>query len=577
MIPRPEYPRPQFVRDGWMNLNGVWQFEIDQADTGEARGLPTCEKLNGEIVVPFCPESKLSGVNHKDFMLAVWYRRKFILPAEAAGKRVLLHFGAVDYRCRVWINGVFAGEHEGGYSSFAFEITGMLRPDENTVVINAYDNTRDGMQPSGKQSESYDSHECFYTRTTGIWQTVWLEWVNEQYIDRVRYMPDASMSAVHVRVRADGGTGCTLRAETRFGGEDTGWAETPMQTEWAELTVPVSGGHLWDIGQPNLYDVRLSLFNNGKKVDELCSYFGLRSVGFDGMRFMLNGRPVFQRLVLDQGFYPDGICTAPTDEALRRDIALSMAMGFNGARLHQKVFEARYLYHADHMGYLCWGEMGNWGLNHTKTGALAAFLKDWIPAMERDYSAPSIIGWCPFNETWDVAGRRQCDDVLRMAYRVTRAIDPVRPCIDTSGNYHVETDIYDVHDYEQNPDVFRAHYGPEAGAIYDRMPDRQRYGGQPAFVSEYGGIWWSDADREGWGYGERVKNREEFMSRFTGLTNALLDNPKLFGLCYTQLTDVEQEQNGLYTYDRVPKFPPERIRAVLAGKAACEAEEGAAE
>ena len=246
-------------------------------------------------------------------------------------------------------------------------------------------------------------------------------------------------------------------------------------------------------------------------------------------------------------------------------------MGFNGARLHEKVFEPRFLYWADKLGYLCWGEMANWGLDHSNIAALNAFLKEWLQIIARDYSSPAIVGWCPFNETWDFEGRRQNDDVLRMIYRTTKALDPTRPAIDTSGNYHVETDIFDIHDYEQNPEEFARRYGRGTEPIYERFPDRQQYKTGPVFVSEYGGIRWTD-DTSGWGYGEGPKTAEEFIARYEGLTTALLDNPDHFAFCYTQLTDVEQEQNGLYTYDRKPKFDPAIIRAINARKAAIEEE-----
>ena len=361
--------------------------------------------------------------------------------------------------------------------------------------------------------------------------------------------------------------------DTSFEGAPTGSGSISAEGGTLSLLVPVSGHHLWDVGQPNLYDARVTLRQGDTVLDSLQCYFGLRSVRLDGMRFLLNGRPVFQRLILDQGFYPEGVYTAPTDEALKRDIQLSMAMGFQGARLHQKVFEARFLYHADHLGYLCWGEMGNWGLDHSRDGALAAFLKDWLPALERDISAPSIIGWCPFNETWDVHDRRQRDDVLRMVYRITKALDPTRPCIDTSGNYHVETDIYDVHDYEQNAAFFRARYGTGSKPIYDAFsPDRQHYEGQPVFVSEYGGIGWGINENDSWSYGEQADGVESFLQRFEALTRVLMENPDHMGLCYTQLTDVEQEKNGLYTYDRQAKLPAASLAAILHRKAACEEE-----
>jgi len=568
-IPRPEYPRPQFVRAGWMNLNGTWQFEMDQGDSGRKRGLVEKKELAGSITVPFCPESELSGIGYKDFIRAVWYKRSVVLPEEAKGKRVLLHFGAVDYLTEVWVNGKSVGTHKGGYTSFCFDITDALQEGENLITICAQDDTRSGHQPSGKQSHTFESYGCFYTRTTGIWQTVWMEWVDRCYIKEVYLTPRAEEGTVTVRAIVS--QPCTLGVRAFYEGAEMGEASAKSSGCVAELVLPLAEKHLWNVGDAKLYDLELDLVRDGEVCDQLYSYFGLRSVGFDGMRFVINGKPVFQRLVLDQGFYPDGIYTAPTDAALRADIEMSMAMGFNGARLHEKVFEARFLYHADHLGYICWGEMANWGLDHSEDCALADFLNDWIPAVKRDYSAPSIIGWCPFNETWDQNGRAQRDDVLRMTYRITKSIDPTRPCIDTSGNFHVETDIFDVHEYEQNPEVFRGYYGAGTELLYDRFNKRQFYKpGLPVFVSEYGGIWWSDTDKDGWGYGTRVASREEFLERYRGLTETLLGNPDHCGFCYTQLTDVEQEQNGLYTYDRKPKFPPEVIRAINSQKAACE-------
>ena len=569
-IPRPEYPRPQFVRDGWLNLNGEWEFEIDHGATGRARGLDKADHLSGKITVPFCPESRLSGVGYTDFMACVWYKRRFVLPKEAAGHIVLLHFGAADWRTFVYINGECVGQHEGGYTPFRFDITSRLKEGENLLTVCCEDDTRSGMQASGKQSERYESYGCFYTRTTGIWQTVWLEWTEESFIDSLRVTPDFDAGSVHIAARLSGGAGCVLRAAASFDGRDMGSACANSGAAFAQLTLKLAEKHPWEAGKGDLYSLEVTLEKDGRAADCLHSYFGLRSLAFDGKKFLLNGKSVFQRLVLDQGFYPDGIYTAPEESALKKDIELSMAMGFNGARLHQKVFEPRFLYWADRLGYLCWGEMASWGLDISDIGTVNAFLKDWLTEVERDYSAPSIIGWCPFNETWDYHGRRQRDDILSTVYRVTKALDPTRPVIDTSGNYHVATDIYDIHDYEQDPAVFGAHYGPGTEPIYERFENRQRYPGNlPVFVSEYGGIRWT-ADQGGWGYGKGPETEEEFLRRLKGLTDALLDNPDHFALCYTQLTDVEQEQNGLYTYQRRPKFDPEIIHAIFARPAAIE-------
>ena len=561
-IPRPEYPRPQFVRPSWMNLNGTWQFEIDAGASGRSRGLIEKEKLEGEILVPFCPESELSGVSHKDFMESVWYRRTFKLPEEAEGNRVLLHFGAVDYTCEAWVNGKSVGIHHGGYVSFTFEITDALKTGENTLVVCAEDHQRSGRQPFGKQSERFLSHDCSYTRTTGIWQTVWVEWVPIAYIESVKMIPDTENGTLLLDLTLAGETeNMTAEARAFFGGEEQGCATVKTDGGHAKMLLSMKEKYLWEPGAPNLYDLKLTLSGNGVQADTVESYFGLRTLSFRGKRFCLNGKPVFQRLVLDQGFYPDGIYTAPSDEALRRDIELSMAMGFNGARLHQKVFEQRYLYWADHLGYLCWGEMASWGIDPAQPHTSGIFLREWLEIIRRDFNAPCIIGWCPWNETWEDSNDGLRALTLQSTYLATKAADSTRPVIDVSGGLHVQTDIYDTHDYEQNPDVFRERYQPGA-ELYDRFSGRQHYDGKsPVFVSEYGGIRWS-RDPGGWGYGEAPKTEKEFIARYTSLTRALLANPEHMGFCYTQLTDVEQEQNGLYTYHREPKFPQEVIAAV---------------
>ena len=579
-IPRSEYPRPQFVRQNWKNLNGQWQFEIDQGRSGQSRGLHLeGTPLSGSILVPFCPESALSGVEYKDFMYGVWYKRTVDL--EEITGRVKLHFGAVDYHCQAFVNGTFVGEHKGGYVSFAFDITDALRSGENEITVFAQDDSRDRLIPSGKQSNRFESWGCRYTRTTGIWQTVWLEFLPENHIASVKYYPNITNGSVTVEARLAGSG--DFSCHITFGGREMGAFTAKNAAGCLHFTVPLKETHLWDVGQGNLYDVAFSFGE-----DRVSSYFGLREIRIEGHKVLLNDRPVFQRLVLDQGFYPTGIYTAPTDEDLVQDIKLSLAVGFNGARLHEKVFEERFLYHADRMGYLVWGEYPDWGLDHSYADSIYSILPEWIEEVQRDFNHPAIVGWCPHNETWDQNGRKQFDPGIQMVYDVTKALDPTRPCIDSSGNFHVKTDIYDVHDYNQDPVTFKAHYDRlmEDGTLYEvfdppqchkgRYVGRQQYPGKiPAFVSEYGGIRWAPGEKDenrigSWGYGKDVCDEEEFLYRFRGLTDALLDNHRMFGLCYTQLTDVEQEQNGLYTYDRKPKFDTRTLHAILSRKAAIE-------
>jgi beta-galactosidase/beta-glucuronidase len=575
-LPRPEYPRPQWVRSDWINLNGQWQFEIDHGKSGKERGYQEPERdLSGFITVPFCPESKLSGVEYKDFMAAVWYKREISVPESWLNGRILLHFGAVDYETEVWVNGKSVGTHRGGYSSFSFDITTYVSSGINVITVYAEDDVRSGLQPRGKQSEKYYSHGCDYTRTTGIWQTVWLEHVPDTYLSGMKIVADPDNACAHLEVKILGdAAGARLTASASFDGRPVGGSSALVSGSSVKLTIPLSEIHLWEVGNAKLYDLALSLEKPGQATDTVTSYFGLRTIRLDGMAFRINGKSVFQRLVLDQGFYPDGVYTAPSDEDLRKDIEIAMGLGFNGARLHQKMFEPRFLYWADRLGYLVWGEHGNWGLDITTAQGLAQFLPEWLEGIERDFNHPSIIGWCPFNETWDRNGARQDNEVLRIVYEVTKSLDPTRPVIDTSGNYHVITDIFDIHDYDQNPETFRARYEPmkTGGEVYNSFPDRQKYKGQPYFVSEYGGIWWNPGQMDGksWGYGDRPATEEAFIQRYEGLTTSLLYHPMMFGFCYTQLYDVEQEVNGLYTYDRRPKFNPEVIRRINARKAAIE-------
>ena len=570
-IPRPEHPFPQFVRKDWMNLNGTWDFEFDFSVSGLERGFEKRTDFQEQILVPFCPESDLSGIGYKDFIPAVWYHRTFSISEGQKEGRILLHFGAVDYDCRVFVNGKEAGRHKGGYVSFSFDITELSVAGENHLTVYAQDDTRSPMQPIGKQSDRYASHDCSYTRTTGIWQTVWLEFVPVHYIKQVWYYPNISEKSLTIKACVEG-TGI-LEAHASYEGKACGSASAFCSCGNVFLTLPLDELHLWEPGAGRLYDLDLSFSD-----DKVSSYFGMREVKLDGYRFLINGKSVFQRLILDQGFYPDSIYTAPSDEALSGDIRLSMAAGFNGARLHQKVFEPRFLYHCDRLGYLAWGEMANWGFDHSSYSGYEAFIPEWMQAIERDFNHPAIIGWCPFNETWDYEGRRQIDGLLALTYHLTKQYDTTRPCIDTSGNYHVVTDIFDVHDYEQDPAVFAASYEPfknGTGPFFDRLGDRQQYQeGQPMFVSEYGGIKWAmDAsDEKAWGYGQGPKTEEEFISRYKGLTEALLSNPRMFGFCYTQLTDVEQEQNGIYTYDRKEKVDVSIFRQINTQKAAIEDE-----
>ena len=573
-IPRPEHPNPQWERTNWVNLNGTWEFDFDFGRTARDRKLYASEeKLSKEILVPFCPESKLSGIGYTDFINSVCYRRKFDIAEADLNGKIFLHFGAVDYKSYIYVNGTLAGTHIGGYTSFTLDITNLVKTGENVLFVSADDDCRDGAQPSGKQSKLYYSHDCDYTRTTGIWQTVWLEKTPNAYIKSAKYYPDIENNTLTILGET---VGCgTLSIKSSFEGKPTGDCTLKVSGGTFTAQIVLTEAHLWDLGCGNLYDLELTFGE-----DTVKSYFGLRSVRMDGYKFLLNNRCVFQRTVLDQGFYPDGIYTASSEEALKNDIIISMGLGFNGARLHEKVFEARFLYHCDKMGYMVWGEYPNWGFDHHSPLATERYLREWSEAIARDFNHPAIIGWCPFNETWGYLEQDSCNTLLSSIYYYTKTVDTTRPVIDTSGNFHAVTDIYDVHDYEQRVDIFKANYDRliTEDYLYDqvnnhpinRSHENQTYTGGPVFMSEYGGIRWNPNDTAGWGYGQAPTTEEEFLARYKGLTDALLDNPKMMGLCYTQLYDVEQEVNGLYTYERKPKFEPEIIKAINSRKAAIE-------
>ena len=616
-MPRPEHPRPQFVRDQWLNLNGTWDFEIDRSDSGLDRGLLE-RPLAGSITVPFAPESELSGIADTDFLDAVWYRRTVTVPADWTGLRPVLHFGAVDYDATVWANGTEVARHRGGFTPFDADLSGIAGPgDDVEITVRARD-LHNEVQARGKQATWYANTHCQYTRTTGIWQTVWLEGVPATAVTRIQVTPNLAARSFSVTAPLTGNLpGGTLQV-TLTDPDGTTVVEASVSTAYdlaptLVLSVPAEKVRIWDVGDPQLYGLEVVLLTGETEVDRIHSYTALRSVGIDGNSFRLNGRRVFQRLVLDQGYWPESLMTAPSDQALIDDIELSLAAGFNGARLHQKVFEERFLFHADMRGYLVWGEFGDWGVSgQGPMGANqkpdASFVSQWLEAVQRDINHPSIVGWCPLNETHQVLHDRitVLDDVTRAMFLATKLADPSRPVIDASGYSHrvLETDVYDSHSYEQDPEAFRkeqegladgtpylnrpATLG-EIGLPHGRTEYSLPYAGQPYFVSEYGGIWWNEQEAaeaeqaekaavgndqaDSWGYGDRVRSEEEFYTRFEGLTNVLLDDPNMFGYCYTQLTDVFQEKNGLYDFKRGQKFDVERLRRIQQRTAAYEQRE----
>lgn len=594
-IPRPEYPRPQFRRSEWINLNGEWAFAFDDEDAGlagdwhgislahlRAGGSPFDRRIN----VPFCYQAPLSGIGDTSFHDVVWYARSFARPPSSAGEHLLLHFGAVDYRATVWVNGVQVAQHEGGHTPFFTDISHALREEDNMVVVRAEDPSEDATIPRGKQYWKEKSEGIFYTRSTGIWQTVWLEPVGRRRIDGLRLTPDVDGACVNAQVAVEGfEPGMTLRLTVNFDGDRVLEEETRLRAPLLRRDLPlVERGEalatprtekrvaLWSPEYPNLYDLRLELLApDGRLLDAVDSYFGMRKIEARDGKVYLNNHPYYQRLILDQGYFPGGLLTAPSDEDLRKDVELARDMGFNGARKHQKVEDPRWLYWADVLGYLVWGEMAN--AYQYSPDYVRRITDEWQEAIRRDYNHPCIVAWVPMNESWGVPNLNtdpaQVEHLLTL-YHLTCSLDQSRPVISNDGWEQARTDLVTIHDY-RDLDTLLASYATLESAVAAAPAGRSvclpghRYRGQPILITEFGGIAFHN-EEAGWGY-SIVTETEEFLKHYDALVTALLQSGIVQGFCYTQLADIEQEINGLLTYNRKPKVDVSRIRKIT--KKAC--------
>jgi len=574
-VPRPEHPQPQFQREPWMNLNGTWEFEFDDANAGlKENWAGGGKKFSRTISVPFCFESPASGIGDPGFHPWIWYRRSFTVPDAWRGKRIWVRFQAVDYRAWVWVNGQYAGFHEGGSTPFGFDLTERLKPGANVLTVRAEDPPTDRSIPRGKQHWEVKPRGIFYNRTSGIWQTVWLEAVEETHLERVRITPENDGPVRFEAYIAAPRPGLELHALIHFEGKPVASAMTPAEGSPAALTAGVANPRLWSPASPNLYDVTLELRQGGKVLDRVSSYFGFRSVAVEDGRVVLNGRPVYLKFLLDQGYWPQSNLTPPSDEALQYDIRVAKEMGFNGVRKHQKVEDARFLYWADRMGFLVSGEMPNAYVFHA--GYVDRFTREWIEALERDYNHPSIILWAPINESWGVPNLREPrqQQHLKALYALTKSLDPTRLVIDNEGWQHTDqTDLFAVHDYARTGELLFHRWNRDFSRPGSPLPPSSpgylipgfAYNGAPLYLSEFGGIAFippgHQVPQDSWGYAGIEKTAEAALARLRGLYEAMAKLP-FAGLCYTQLTDVEQEINGLLTYDRKPKFDAKAIREI---------------
>jgi beta-galactosidase/beta-glucuronidase len=543
-LPRPDYPRPTLRRSHWVNLNGEWEFGAGDRET-----------FDRTIVVPFCPQSRLSGIGVAAPGDVVWYRRRFDAPT---ADRLLLHFGAVDYRATVWVNGEEVAAHEGGHTPFSADISAVVRRQDNVVVVRAEDPLADKTIPRGKQFWTDTPESIFYTATTGIWQTVWLEPMPARAILSVRLQPSLDDGALTFEIVGDGHIELTVSQ----GGAVVG--------RWGGIG---GDGHIeldrvlaWSPDAPHLYDLEVRLLDTfGDELDRVSSYFGLRKVETREGRVFLNGEPLVQRLVLDQGYFPGGLLTAASDAELRLDIELAKAMGFNGARKHQKVEDPRWLYWADRLGFLVWGEMANF--HQHSADAERRLTNEWREAVLRDRQHPSIVAWVPMNESFgmeEVADETKKAAFLNRLYHLTHELDSTRLVMSNDGWEHTTSDLCTLHDYAPAGALRERYRSHESSLQPDGRPRKPylrdyQYRGEPMVVSEFGGVALAGSPGFGW---STAAGSQGLLDTYREMLDALMSPGPVEGFCYTQLTDVEQEQNGLLTFERRPKVAPELIRPI---------------
>ena len=577
------YPRPQFVRKNWINLNGEWKFVFDDENCGEIKewynGLPEGMK----IIVPFTYETKKSGIEDQRCHEYIWYERTMQADLEKLNKHqhFLLHFEGSDYVTKLWVNGNYVGCHRGAYERFSFDITSFLQ--ENNRIVVKVEDSFDASQPRGKQRWLPESYGCWYIQTTGIWKTVWGEYVSEVHLDSVKMTPNLanhSLNLVYEMVSHKNDWEDDIEIETRvsFQGHLITDNKIKVLRKITEVSLNIFcnrweamewGIKKWSPDQPHLYDIEFTVRENGKVIDEIGSYFAMREISIDGNNLLLNGEPLYQRLILDQGYWKDSHLTPPSEEALIEDVEKVLKLGYNGVRKHQKTEDERFLYWCDVKGVLVWSEMAS--AYEYSDKAVRQFTEEWLAIVKQNYNHPSIIVWTPFNESWGIAevrNRNVEQYFTEGIYYMTKSLDPYRPVIVNDGWEHTVSDILTLHDYEEAGEILKRRYTEHKDEILNSTYSHNRnkmafakgyqYKGQPVIISEFGGIAFNNDDT-GWGYGKKVNSKAEFIERFDSITTAVKELPYVCGYCYTQLTDVQQEINGLMDIDRNFKVEPDVI------------------
>lgn len=576
-----DYPRPQFVRREWQNLNGEWNFIFDDNDEGETKKYFKEFPMDKKIIVPFTYETKLSRIEDENVHYIVWYNRKINISKEQLqNNKVILNFEGSDYKTKVWINGKYIGENIGAYSRFSFDIEKYVMEGENDITIKVEDSLSKD-QPRGKQRYKKESWKCWYIQTTGIWKTVWLEWVSKKYIKAVKITPKTDKVQLEIETNLseqdiEQQKYC-IETEISFNGQILNSIKEMINNNYEKIKMNIVKEGInhdiqkWSVNSPNLYDITYKLYCEDKVIDKVDSYFGIREIAIKGNKIFLNDEELYLKLILDQGYWKEAHLTPPSENSLIKDIEGVLAFGYNGIRKHQKVEDERFLYWCDVKGVLVWGEMAN--CYNFDDNSLQNFTNEWIKVVKQNYNHPSIITWVPINESWGIPEVSICEKEQNFAtnlYYLTKSIDDTRPVISNDGWEHTISDIITIHDYKQDDELLYQEYSDKEMKVLNNLEEYNgkhrlfangyKYEGQPVIMSEYGGI--AINSEEGWGYGKQVKDEKELIQRFTKLTNAIKNIPYISGYCYTQLTDVQQEINGLMDAERNYKIEPSIIRDI---------------
>ena len=568
-----EYPRPQLYRDSYMLLNGRWDFSFGE-------GLENSQMCGGftdrmEINVPFTYQTELSGIGTEERHDVVWYSRSLELTDEHLSGRVILHLEGCDYETFLWVNGIFIGSDTGGYHRLSFDCTDAIRVGENNITIKACDDYSTE-KPRGKQRSKDKNYGCWYTDTTGIYKTAWIEFVSDCYLNGLVILPDADEGSVTFDCKISCDSTCSAEVKVSYDGKYIGSVVEQAKDGRATLKLCLTESeplHLWAVLEPKLYEVEISLLRDGKVCDRVNSYFGVRKIEIKDQRIYLNGKELYQKLALDQGYWRESLLTPPSEQALIDDIVDMADMGFNGVRKHQKVEDERYLYYSDIFGFIVWSEMPSMYSNTENSRRV--FEREWLLAVEQQRNHPCVLTWVPFNESWgieEIKTNKTVQDFVNDIYYKTKATDPTRPVVTNDGWEHTVSDILTIHHYEQNGETLHGFYDTLEKCCMEKwgghhkgaFADGYSYKGQPIIISEFGGTAFvADTEGENWGYGVGVKNLDEFYARFESLIDAIDSLPYCSGYCYTQVTDVQQEVNGLLDFDHKSKFDKPTMKKIL--------------